>query len=179
MSRIGKKPINVPDKVEIKYTDRILTVKGPKGTLTQEIHPYVDIDVADSQINVKIITDERHANAFQGLVRSLVNNMVTGVTDGFVRVLEVNGVGYRVETTGKALTLHVGYSNPVPFFLPEGVAAEVEKNNIIKLSGIDKQKVGQAAASIRKIRPPEPYKGKGIKYAEERIIRKAGKAGGK
>ena len=178
MSRIGKKPIPVPEKVEIKYTDRLLTVKGPKGALTQEIHPYVDIDVADNQINVKIITDERHANAYQGLVRSLVNNMVTGVTAGFTRVLEVNGVGYRVETTGKALTLHVGYSSPVNFFLPEGITAEVEKNNI-KLSGIDKQKVGQAAASIRKIRPTEPYKGKGIKYVEERIIRKAGKSGGK
>lgn len=179
MSRIGKKPIAIPEKVEIKYTDRILTVKGPKGSLTQEIHPYVDIEVADNQINVKIVTEERHANAFQGLVRSLVNNMVTGVTSGFERVLEVNGVGYRVESTGKALTLHVGYSQPVPFFLPEGVSAEVEKNTVIKLSGIDKQRVGQAAASIRKIRPPEPYKGKGIKYAEERIIRKAGKAGGK
>lgn len=178
MSRIGKKPISIPEKVEIQYTDRILSVKGPKGTLTQEIHPYIDIDVADNQINVTIITDERHANAYQGLVRSLVNNMVTGVTKGFERVLEVNGVGYRVETTGKALTLHVGYSVPVPFFLPEGVTAEVEKNNI-KLTGIDKQKVGQTAASIRKIRPPEPYKGKGIKYVEERIIRKAGKAGGK
>ena len=130
-------------------------------------------------VNVIMTSEDRNNRALQGLTRSLVANMITGVDQGFQRKLEINGIGYRAELSGKQIVLHVGYSNPVSFDLPEGISATVEKNNNIVLSGIDKQKVGLAAAAIRKIRPPEPYKGKGIKYAEEHIRRKAGKTGTK
>ena len=177
MSRVGKKPIQVPDKAKITFQDRVLTVQGDKGTLTQSIHPDVELKIEDGVMNVIPRKDTRNCRALQGLTRSLVNNMITGVTQGFERILEINGIGYRAELKGNTIVLNVGYSNPVEFNLPDGVSAAVERNNIIKLSGIDKQKIGAAAASIRKIRPPEPYKGKGIKYAEEYIRRKAGKAG--
>ena len=167
MSRVGKKPIPIPDKIKIDYTDRLLTVEGAKGKLSQSIHPAVDLNVEDGIMNVTMKKEDRTSRALQGLTRSLVANMITGVNQGFERGLEINGIGYRAELSGKQLILHVGYSNPVKFDLPEGISATVEKNNNIKLSGIDKQKVGLAAAAIRRIRPPEPYKGKGIKYAEE------------
>ncbi len=179
MSRVGKKPIPIPDKIKIDYTDRLLTVEGAKGRLSQSIHPAVDLDLEDGVMNVTMKKEDRTSRALQGLTRSLVANMITGVNQGFERSLEINGIGYRAELSGKQLILHVGYSNPIKFDLPEGVSATVEKNNNIKLSGIDKQKVGLAAAAIRRIRPPEPYKGKGIKYAEEHIRRKAGKTGTK
>ncbi len=179
MSRVGKKPIPIPDKIKIDYTDRLLTVEGAKGKLSQSIHPAVDLNVEDGIMNVTMKKEDRTTRALQGLTRSLVANMITGVNQGFERGLEINGIGYRAELSGKQLILHVGYSNPVKFDLPEGISATVEKNNNIKLSGIDKQKVGLAAAAIRRIRPPEPYKGKGIKYAEEHIRRKAGKTGTK
>jgi large subunit ribosomal protein L6 len=179
MSRVGKKPISIPDKIKIAYSDRVLTVTGDKGTLSQSIHPAVDLKIEDSVMNVTMISEDRNSRALQGLTRSLVDNMITGVNQGFQRTLEINGIGYRAELSGKQIVLHVGYSNPVAFDLPEGISATVEKNNNIILSGIDKQKVGLAAAAIRKIRPPEPYKGKGIKYAEEHIRRKAGKTGTK
>jgi len=179
MSRVGKKPIPIPDKTKITYADRVLTVEGGKGKLVQTIHPAVDLDIDDSVMNVTMATDDRPTRALQGLTRSLVANMITGVNQGFERKLEINGIGYRAELSGKQIILHVGYSNPVAFDLPEGISAIVEKNNNIKLSGIDKQQVGLAAAAIRRIRPPEPYKGKGIKYAEEQIRRKAGKTGTK
>jgi large subunit ribosomal protein L6 len=179
MSRVGKKPIPIPDKVSITYADRLITVKGAKGTLSRKIDDYVDLEIDKSEIRVTIPNSDKQTRAFQGLVRSLVSNMVVGVSSGFERVLEINGIGYRAEAKGKALTLNLGYSNPVEFALPEGISAEVEKNNVIKLTGIDKEKLGQTAAAIRQLRPPEPYKGKGIKYAEERIIRKAGKTGTK
>ncbi len=179
MSRVGKKPIPIPDKIKIDYTDRLLTVEGAKGKLSQSIHPAVDLNVEDGIMNVTMKKEDRTSRALQGLTRSLVANMITGVNQGFERGLEINGIGYRAELSGKQLILHVGYSNPVKFDLPEGISATVEKNNNIKLSGIDKQKVGLAAAAIRRIRPPEPYKGKGIKYAEEYIRRKAGKTGTK
>ncbi|MDJ0815934.1 MAG: 50S ribosomal protein L6 [Desulfobacterales bacterium] len=179
MSRVGKKPIPIPDKIKIDYTDRLLTVEGAKGKLSQSIHPAVDLNVEDGIMNVTMKKEDRTSRALQGLTRSLVANMITGVNQGFERGLEINGIGYRAELSGKQLILHVGYSNPVKFDLPEGISATVEKNNNIKLSGIDKQKVGLAAAAIRRIRPPEPYKGKGIKYAEEHIRRKAGKTGTK
>jgi large subunit ribosomal protein L6 len=179
MSRVGKKPIPIPDKIKINYTDRLLTVEGAKGKLSQSIHPAVDLNVEDGIMNVTMKKEDRTSRALQGLTRSLVANMITGVNQGFERGLEINGIGYRAELSGKQLILHVGYSNPVKFDLPEGISATVEKNNNIKLSGIDKQKVGLAAAAIRRIRPPEPYKGKGIKYAEEYIRRKAGKTGTK
>ncbi|MDJ0874153.1 MAG: 50S ribosomal protein L6 [Desulfobacterales bacterium] len=179
MSRVGKKPISIPEKVNVSLKDRLITVKGSKGTLSRTIHADVDLEVEGNVIQVVIQNEDRKSRALQGLTRSLVNNMVTGVSSGFERVLEINGIGYRAEVKGKALILNLGYSNPVNFELPDGVSASVDRNTVIKLSAIDKEKLGQTAASIRKLRPPEPYKGKGIKYAEERIIRKAGKTGTK
>jgi large subunit ribosomal protein L6 len=179
MSRVGKKPISIPEKTKVTYTDRLVTVQGEKGTLSQSIHPAIDLKIEDGVMNVTMVAEDRNSRALQGLTRSLVDNMIVGVNKGFERKLEINGIGYRAELSGKQIILHVGYSNPVTFNLPEGISATVEKNNNIILSGIDKQKVGLAAAAIRKIRPPEPYKGKGIKYAEEHIRRKAGKTGTK
>ncbi len=179
MSRVGKKPISIPDKTNITYENRLLTVKGEKGTLSQSIHPALDLKIEDGVMNVTMAVSDRNTMALQGLTRSLVANMITGVNKGFERALVINGIGYRAELRGKQIILHVGYSNPVAFDLPEGITATVEKNNEIRLFGIDKQKVGLAAAAIRRIRPPEPYKGKGIKYAEEHIHRKAGKTGTK
>jgi large subunit ribosomal protein L6 len=179
MSRVGKKPIPIPDKTKITFADSLLTVAGEKGTLSQAINPAIGLKIEDGVMNVTMVSEDRNSRALQGLTRSLVANMITGVNQGFERKLEVNGIGYRAELSGKQIVLHVGYSNPVTFNLPEGINAAVAKNNNIILSGIDKQKIGLAAAAIRKIRPPEPYKGKGIKYAEEHIRRKAGKTGTK
>ncbi len=179
MSRVGKKPIAIPEKVDVSFKDRLITVKGSKGTLSRTIHDDVDLKLEANQIQVEIRDQDRKTRALQGLTRSLVNNMVTGVSSGFERVLEINGIGYRAEVKGQSLVLNLGFSNPVNFDLPDGVSASVDRNTIIKLTAIDKEKLGQTAASIRKLRPPEPYKGKGIKYAEERIIRKAGKTGTK
>lgn len=179
MSRVGKKPVTIPDKTKITYVNRLLTVEGEKGKLSQDIHPAVDLTIEDGVMNVTIATEDRQSRALQGLTRSLVANMITGVTQGFERELEVNGIGYRAELSGNKIILNVGYSNPVAFDLPEGISATVAKNNSIKLHGIDKQKIGLTAAAIRRIRPPEPYKGKGIKYVEEHIRRKAGKTGTK
>ena len=179
MSRVGKKPVPVPDKAKITYKDRVLIVKGDKGSLTREIHPAVDLEIADNIINVLLLKDDRESRALQGLTRSLVANMVTGVSTGFERVLEINGIGYRAELKGQNIIFNLGFSNPVTFPLPEGVSATSEKNNIVKLSAIDKELLGRTAASIRQLRPPEPYKGKGIKYAEEYVQRKAGKTGTK
>jgi large subunit ribosomal protein L6 len=179
MSRVGRKPIPIPDKTKITFADSLLTVAGEKGTLSQAINPAIQLKIEDGVINVTMVSEDRNSRALQGLTRSLAANMITGVNQGFERKLEINGIGYRAELSGKQIILHVGYSNPVAFDLPEGINATVEKNNKIILSGIDKQKIGLAAAAIRKIRPPEPYKGKGIKYAEEHIRRKAGKTGTK
>jgi len=179
MSRVGKKPIPIPDKTKITYANKLLTVSGQKGTLNRSIHPAVDLNIEDNVMDVSMVSEDRNSRALQGLTRSLVANMITGVSQGFERVLQINGIGYRAEVRGKQIVLHVGYSKPVEFDLPEGITATVEKNNVIKLSGIDKEKVGLTAAAIRRIRPPEPYKGKGIKYAEEYIRRKAGKTGTK
>jgi len=179
MSRVGKKPIEVPDKTKIDYQGKLLTVSGEKGSLSRSIHPEVDLDIQDRSIHVTLENDSRSNRALQGLTRSLVANMITGVTRGFERVLEINGIGYRASAAGSKLTFNIGYSNPVEFALPEGVSGTVDKNNVIKLSGIDKEKLGQTAAAIRRLRPPEPYKGKGIKFAEERIRCKAGKTGTK
>ena len=179
MSRVGRKPIPIPDKTKVTFADSLLTVAGEKGTLSQAINPAIGLKIEDGVINVTMVSDDRNSRALQGLTRSLAANMITGVNQGFERKLEINGIGYRAELSGKQIVLHVGYSNPVAFNLPEGINAAVAKNNNIILSGIDKQKIGLAAAAIRKIRPPEPYKGKGIKYAEEHIRRKAGKTGTK
>jgi len=177
MSRVGNKPIQIPDKAKISYSDRELTVESQNGKLSQSIHPAVELKIEDGILSVVPVKADKNGRALQGLTRSLVDNMITGVTKGFERVLEINGIGYRAEVNGKSLVLNIGYSNPVQFQLPDEIAAVVEKNTIIKLSGIDKQKLGLAAAAIRRLRPPEPYKGKGIKYAEEYIRRKAGKTG--
>lgn len=179
MSRIGKKPIPIPDNTRIEYRERLLTVQGEKGSLSRSIHPAVDLEIGDKAVTVRPEEDNRTGRAMQGLIRSLVDNMVTGVSKGFARVLEINGIGYRAEAKGAGLLFNLGYSHPIDFPLPDGVTAVVEKGNVIRLSGIDKELLGQTAAAIRDLRPPEPYKGKGIKYAEERIQRKAGKTGTK
>ncbi len=179
MSRVGKKEITIPAKTSVDYKDRVLVVKGEKGTLTRTIHPAVDLEIADNTISVKIENEDRKNRSLQGLTRSLVANMVDGVSKGFERVLEIHGIGYRAEMKGKSIVLNLGYSHPIDFPLPDGIDATVDKNNVIRLTGIDKERVGQTAASIRKLRKPEPYKGKGVKYAEEYIQRKAGKTGTK
>jgi len=179
MSRVGKKPIPVPDKAKISYKDKVLTVQSDKGSLTRQIHQAIDLEITDSVIHVTMLNESRENRALQGLTRSLVANMVTGVSTGFERVLEINGIGYRAELKGNSIVFNLGYSNPITFDLPDGVSATSEKNNIVKLSAIDKELLGRTAASIRQLRPPEPYKGKGIKYAEEYVQRKAGKTGTK
>jgi len=179
MSRVGKKPIPIPAKTTVEYADRVIRVKGQKGTLSRSIHPEVDLNIADGVMTVEIQRQGKTQRALQGLTRSLVANMVTGVSQGFERVLEINGIGYRASLSGKTIELNLGYSHPIKFELPDGVEASVEKNNVIKLFSIDKEKLGHTAAAIRRLRPPEPYKGKGVKFAEERIQRKAGKTGSK
>ncbi|MCG8472877.1 MAG: 50S ribosomal protein L6 [Desulfobacterales bacterium] len=176
MSRIGKKPIVLPGSVKVAYADRKLVVEGPKGKLEQEIHPTCDLKIDENVMTVEIAQDVRKAGAFHGMTRALVANMVTGVEKGFEKSLEVNGIGYKVEVKGQTVILNVGYSHAVSYELPEGVTASVDRN-ILKIMGADKQAVGQVAANIRDVRPPEPYKGKGIKYVDEFIQRKAGKTG--
>ncbi|MBU0513242.1 MAG: 50S ribosomal protein L6 [Proteobacteria bacterium] len=176
-SRVAKRPVGLPDGVEIELSPTGITVKGPLGTLRQDLSPLVAVTMEDKRIKVGQTEETKPAKAMSGLIRSLIQNMVTGVSVGFTRVLEITGVGFRAETKGDKLTLNIGYSNPVEFGLPPGVEAAVKKNTRITLRGIDKQLLGQTAARIRALRPPEPYKGKGIKYAEEQIRRKVGKAG--
>ena len=177
MSRVGKAPIDIPDNTKITYRDGIITVQGEKGTLTRSIHSAVDLKIEDGTIKVNTVKDDRVSGALRGLTRSLVSNMVIGVSKGFERVLEIHGIGYRAVQSGNTIEFSLGYSHPVKFDLPEGISASVDKKNVIRLTGIDKELLGHTAASIRRLRPPESYKGKGIKYAEERIQRKAGKAG--
>jgi large subunit ribosomal protein L6 len=179
MSRIGKKPIIIPDKTKVSYDDRILTVQGEKGTLKRSIHPTLELKIEDAVIHVVITEEDRKTRALQGMTRSLVDNMVTGVSKGFERVLEINGIGYRAEAKGDVILLNLGFSHAINFNLPAGISAAVDKNNAIRLSGIDKEELGQTAAAIRRLKPPEPYKGKGIRYAGERIRKKAGKTGTK
>jgi large subunit ribosomal protein L6 len=178
MSRIGKMPVNMPNGVTITLADETVSVKGPKGTLSQVVHPDMQIDIEDGVLHVKRPSDSSTHKALHGLTRSLINNMVEGVSDGFTKVLLVEGVGYRAEMKGKTLILNVGYSHPVEFEPPDDMEFAVEeRGKLIRVSGIDKQLVGEIAARIRKTRPPEPYKGKGIRYQNEHIRRKAGKAG--
>ncbi len=179
MSRVGKQPINIPQGVKVEYKEPHLVVKGAKATLERDIHPKVILNVDGSVITVKPVDESREARALWGLMRTLVNNMVIGVSDGFTRVLEVRGVGYRAEVQGQGLHMALGYSHPVDFPLPDGIAATVDKQNRITLTGADKELLGLTAARIRALRKPEPYKGKGIKYAEEVIQQKVGKAGAK
>ena len=177
MSRIGKSPIPVPAGVEVTLADRHVTVKGPKGTLARSVPGEITMRQEDATILVERPNDERQNRALHGLTRSLVNNMVLGVTDGFNKDLEIVGVGYRATAKGaNQIELALGFSHPVVVDAPEGVTFEVPQPTRITVRGIDKELVGQVAANIRKIRKPEPYKGKGVRYAGERVIRKAGKA---
>ena len=178
MSRIGNKPITVPAGVDVKVEDQKVTVKGPKGTLEREISPKMEISLDANVLTVKRPDDEPLNKSLHGLTRTLINNMIIGTTEGFERKLEVNGVGYRAQKKGNDLVLTLGYSHPVEMKAPEGISFEVE-GNIITVKGIDKEVVGQTAAVIRTKRPPEVYRGKGIKYVEETIRRKEGKAGKK
>jgi large subunit ribosomal protein L6 len=177
MSRIGKLPVVIPAGVKISLNGNEMVVTGPKGTLTQQLHERMTIAVETDQISVSRPSDSKQDSALHGLTRALINNMVVGVTVGFKKDLEINGVGYRAEISGKVLTLSLGYSHPVVYELPEGISVEIEKQTKLSVMGIDKQLVGSAAAKIRSYRKPEPYKGKGIKYADEHILRKAGKTG--
>jgi len=177
MSRVGKQPVVLPSGVEVAIDDMKIEVKGPKGVLSRELHPLVVVSQEDAKLTVTPADNSLQARGLWGLFRTLIDNMVIGVSKGFTRVLEINGVGYRAEAAGDTLKLTLGFSHPVEFKLPEGISASVEKNTIITMSGIDKELLGQTAATIRAFRPPEPYKGKGIKYAEETIRRKVGKAG--
>ncbi len=176
MSRIGKLPIELPSGVTITVDDDNIVVTGPKGTLKQFTMPGVNVSVDGNVVTVKRINDDAPNRAKHGLMRTLINNMVIGVSQGFSKKLELNGVGYRVALAGNALKFNIGFSHEVNFALPEGITAAVEQNTIT-ISGISKQQVGQVAAEIRALKKPEPYKGKGIKYADERIIRKSGKSG--
>jgi large subunit ribosomal protein L6 len=180
MSRIGKAPVNVPAGVEVSVAERTITVKGPKGTLSRAIPGEIEVSVDGGVLTCTRPNDERRNRAQHGLTRSLVNNMVLGVTEGFKKNLEIIGVGYRAEAQGpSALRLNLGFSHPVNVTAPEGITFEVPVPTQIVVSGIDKEVVGQVAADIRSIRKPEPYKGKGVRYAGERVMRKAGKAGKK
>ena len=182
MSRIGKKPITLPAKVEINLDGQTLTVKGPKGELSHAVHPSITVEREDGQLLVKRATDERAHRALHGLTRALVANMVTGVSEGFRRTLLIDGVGYQADLRGKTLVLKLGFSHEVTVEPPADITFEVpaeRRGQQVNILGIDKQVVGQVAANIRELRPPEPYKGKGIRYSDEIIRRKAGKAGKK
>jgi large subunit ribosomal protein L6 len=175
MSRVGKKPITIPDKVEIELKNSVVHVKGPKGELKQPIHPEVEVKIDNNVLTVHRPSESKFFKAQHGLVRALINNMVIGVTDGFTRTLEIVGVGYRAEMKKNILLLVLGYSHPIYLAPPPGIQIECEGLQKIKVSGSDKALVGQVAAKIRSFRPPEPYKGKGIKYDDEHVRRKAGK----
>ena len=179
MSRIGKKPVAIPSGVTASIDNGLLSVKGPKGTLTLGLSDLVSYKLEDGQISVQPANDSKDARSHWGMQRTLVANLVTGVTDGYTKVLEITGVGYRANAQGRKLKLQLGYSHDVDFDVPEGIEVKTPDNTTVEISGIDKQKVGQVAAEIRRWRKPEPYKGKGIKYQGEVIRRKAGKAGGK
>ncbi len=178
MSRIAEQSINIPKGVDVDINNQCITVKSSKGTLEHMIHPFVSVNKNsdNSQLNVLVAQKlESTADALSGTTRALVNNMVIGVSDGFSKGLELVGVGYRAQLKGKSIDLSLGFSHPVKYVLPEGIIAELPSNTSIIIKGIDKQKVGQAAAEIRALRPPEPYKGKGVKYVDEKIIRKEAK----
>jgi large subunit ribosomal protein L6 len=174
MSRVGKKPIEIPEKVKISYADKVLSVQGAKGVLTRTIHSDVHLDIDEKLITVNVDHMDKKTKSLWGMTRAHIANMITGVTKGFERMLEINGIGYRAELKGQNILFNLGYSHPIDFPLPEGISANVEKSSI-KLFGIDKELLGYTASTIRSLRPPEPYKGKGVKYAEEYIQRKAGK----
>ncbi len=175
MSRIGKRPVAIPSGVTADIANGVLTVKGPKGALTLALRDEISYSVQDGSILVKPANDTKQARAFWGMQRTLVDNLVTGVTQGYTKVLEITGVGYRANSQGRNLKLQLGYSHDVDYAVPEGIEIKTPDNTTVEISGIDKQKVGQVAAEIRRWRKPEPYKGKGIKYRGEYIFRKEGK----
>ena len=179
MSRIGRLPISIPSAVSVQVTDHAVTVKGPKGTLSLAVHPAITVAVQDEKVVCGRRSDEKFDKALHGMTRSLLQNMVIGVTQGFQRRLELVGVGYRASMLAGNLNIALGFSHPIVYPVPQGVKIEVKDQTQIIVSGMDKQQVGAVAAKIRSFRPPEPYKGKGVKYAEERIRRKAGKTGAK
>ena len=177
MSRIGKNPIPIPKGVEVKKAGDVITVKGPKGTLTRSFLPEIEVLIDNGEIRVQPLAQNRRSLELWGLTRSLIANMVNGVTEGFTKELLISGVGYRADLQGKNLMLHLGYSNPVSFPIPQGIEINVEdRQTRIIVTGIDKELVGETAAQIRAVRPPNPYKAKGVQYSDERIRRKVGKA---
>lgn len=177
MSRIGKMPISVPADIKVDIKGQLITISGKNGNLEREVLPELEISMKDQEIVVENRDNSKRTNAFRGMTRSLINNMVVGVSEGFKKTLVVEGVGYKVNMAGKTLTLNVGYSNPVEFPVPEGVQVTVDGNNKIIVESNDKELLGLTSAKIREVRKPEPYKGKGIRYEDEHIVRKVGKAG--
>ena len=177
MSRIGKQPIDIPSGVKVEIKGTHIKVTGSKGSLERDVRPEVEVKMEGDQVILSPKGTSKKVQAFWGMTRSLINNMVVGVDKGFQKKLVVEGVGYRANISKSTLTLNVGYSNPVEFQLPDGINADVDKNNVITLDGIDKELLGLTAARIRQVRKPEPYKGKGIRYEDEHIVRKVGKAG--
>ena len=175
MSRIGKMPVAIPEKVQLDYSDSTVKVEGPKGKLEMRVAFSGSIEIEDGKVIVKPAGEDKQSRADQGLVRSLLNNMVVGVTQGFSKTLKIVGVGYKAQAQGKKLQLNLGYSHPITYAVPEGIDVQTPDPNTIIVTGIDKQAVGQCTSEIRKFRKPEPYKGKGVMYANERIRRKAGK----
>lgn len=178
MSRIGKQPVPLPKGVEVTVDGRVVTVKGPKGELTQRMPAEIGVKIEDGQVVVSRPSDQSKHRALHGLSRTLVANMVEGVTEGFKKTLEIVGVGYRAEKQGKGLRLQLGFSHPIQYDAPEGIALDAPQPTVVVVEGIDKQMVGQVAAEIRSFRPPEPYKGKGVRYQGEHVRRKAGKTAG-
>jgi large subunit ribosomal protein L6 len=179
MSRVGKLPINIPKGVTATLVDGMITVKGPRGELKRTLNTNVSIEIDQAAIRILRQDDSIPSRSLHGLMRALVSNMITGVSEGFVKGMEIQGTGYRAEAQGSILNLSLGHSHPVRFVLPEGIKATVERQTIIRLEGIDKELLGQTAAKIRAFRPVEPYKGKGVRYSGEHIHRKVGKAGSK
>jgi len=178
MSRIGKQPVTVPRGVDVSIANDLVTVKGPKGQLQVNLLPGISASVEDGSINVTRASDERETRSFHGLVRALLANATTGVSEGWSKELEIVGIGYRAESKGTSVVFNLGYSHPIDFAVPRGIEIEVDaKANKVKVNGIDRQQVGQIAAEIRALRPPEPYKGKGVRYSDERVRTKAGKQG--
>jgi large subunit ribosomal protein L6 len=179
MSRIGKRPIAIPSGVTVTVEGQDVTVKGPKGTLNRRVHPEMGLVREGDTLTVNRPSDAPQHKALHGLTRSLLANMVEGVDKGYEKVLEIQGVGYKAEANAKGVTLIVGYSHPVPYAAPAGVSITVENNTVVKIAGANKELVGQVAAELRLVRPPEPYKGKGVRYRGEQVRRKAGKTGAK
>ena len=179
MSRVGNQILTIPSGVEVKVENGVVNVKGSKGTLTFNINTNLNVIVEENVVRVERSNEEKFTKSIHGTTTAIIKNMLVGVSEGFKKELELNGVGYRVSVSGKTVTLNVGYSHPVDYILPEGISAEAPSNTSLIISGIDKQVVGEVAANIRKVRKPEPYKGKGIKYKDEVIRRKEGKRAGK